>query len=170
MTQNDIRLAEYMHVDRKRAKLVMLSDGTVTWGDRLPPAMVLAQAGIEVKGERDSFKRIVKWQKQTAFDVLEEKELPGRFIPVVPVYWTRVVIDSRRVVQGLVKDAIDPARMVNFWQTSITEALALAPKPKWLIAEGQDEGHENEFKNANLSATAVLRYKPTDVDGKPAQK
>lgn len=169
VTQNDIRLAEFMWVDRKPAKLVALSDGTAIWEDRLKPLMpMLELAGISIKGSRDSFKRIVKWKKQTAFDVLEEKELPGRFIPLVPVYWTRVVIDSRRIVQGLVKDAMDPARMVNFWQTAVTETLALAPKPKWLIAEGQDEGHENEFKNANLSPTAVLRYKPTDVDGKPA--
>lgn len=169
VTQNDIRLAEYFYVTRKPEKLVMLTDGSVMFESKLSILKsVLAKAGIGVKGSRDSFKRIVRWKKQTAFDVLEEKELPGRFIPIVPVYWTRVVIDSRRIVQGLVKDAIDPARMVNFWQTAITEVLALAPKPKWLIAEGQDEGHENEFKNANLSATAVLRYKPTDVDGKPA--
>lgn len=169
VTQNDIRLAEFMWVDRKPAKLVALSDGTAIWEEKLRPLLpMLAQAGITIKGDRESFKRIVKWKKQTAFDVLEEKELPGRFIPLVPVYWTRVVIDSKRIVQGLVKDAMDPARMVNFWQTAVTETLALAPKPKWLIAEGQDEGHENEFKNANLSATAVLRYKPTDVAGKPA--
>jgi len=56
---------------------------------------------------------------------------------------------------------------VNFWKTSITESIALAPKPKWLIAEGQDEDHENEWANANMSATSVLRYKPTDVSGNP---
>jgi hypothetical protein len=76
-------------------------------------------------------------------------------------------MDGRRLRQGLVKDAMDPARMVNFWHTAITESIALAPKAKWLIAEGQDEGHEKEFANANLSPNPVLRYKPTDVQGKP---
>ncbi len=168
VTQHDIRLAEYFSVERKRAKLVMLSDGTPLFEDQLPPPEILLAAGITIKGDRDSFKRVVKWQKQTAFEVLEEKTLPGRWIPVVPVYWTSVVIDGKRLRFGLVKDAMDPQRMLNFWQTMITESLALAPKAKWLIAEGQDEGHEIQFKNANLSSSPVLRYKPTDVEGKPA--
>ena len=53
-------------------------------------------------------------------------------------------------------------------QTSITESVALAPKAKWLIAEGQDEGHENEWAQANIKSMPVLRYKQTDIDGRPA--
>ena len=64
--------------------------------------------------------------------------------------------------------AKDPQRMYNFWTTSITESIALAPKAKWLLAEGQDEGHENEWAMANIKAMPVLRYKQTDIDGKPA--
>ena len=169
VSEHDMRLAEYFFVERQKAKLVYLTDGTAMWADQLPKIQaVIARFGIGVKGDRDSFKRIVKWRKQTAYEVLEEKTLPGRWIPVVPVYWTRVMIDGKLLICGLVKDAMDPARMNNFWQTAITESLALAPKAKWLIAEGQDEGHEVEFKNANLSSSPVLRYKPTDVEGKPA--
>lgn len=169
VSEHDIRLAEYFYVERQKAKLVMLTDGTVLWADELPRIkQLMVSAGIGVKGDRDSFKRVVKWCKQTSMDILEEKTLPGRWIPIVPVYWTNVMIDGKRVRHGLVKDAMDPARMNNFWQTAITESIALAPKAKWLIAEGQDEGHENEFRNANLSAIPVLRYKPTDVEGKPA--
>lgn len=169
VTEHDIRIAEYFYVEREKAKLVMLTDGTVLWADELPRIQrLMVAAGIGIKGDRDSFKRVVKWCKQTAMEVLEEKTLPGRWIPIVPVYWTNVMLDGKRTRQGLVKDAMDPQRMINFWQTSITEGIALAPKAKWLISEGQDEGHETEFKNANLSASPVLRYKPTDVEGKPA--
>jgi hypothetical protein len=167
-TEHDIRLAEFFKIERTRAKLVMLTDGTVLWDDQLPLIKkLMAVAGVGVKGDRDSFKRVVKWCKQTGYEILEEKTLPGRWIPIVPVYWTSVVMDGKRNLRGLVYDAMDPQRMVNFWQTSITESIALAPKAKWLIAEGQDEGHENEYKNANLSSAPVLRYKPTDVTGKP---
>ena len=169
-TENAIRVAEYFWIDRKKAKLVALSDGSFHWEDKLPPEDLLRAEEIVIVGDRESFKKQVKWQKQTAFDVLEEKDLPGRYLPVVPLYWTQIIIDDQRLRQGMVRPAIDPQRMVNFWQTAATEFLALAPKPKWLIAEGQDEGHEKEFQNANLSATAVLRYKPTDVSGKPVDK
>jgi hypothetical protein len=163
----DIRIAEYFYIDRVKAKLVMLTDGTVLWADEISKIQkLLSMAGIGVRGDRDSLKSVVKWQKQTAFDVLEEKTLPGRWIPIIPMYWTNVIIDSRRVRQGLVQDAMDPQRMVNFWQTSITESIALAPKAKWLIAEGSDEDHENEFARANLSASPTLHYKTTGVDGR----
>jgi hypothetical protein len=58
--------------------------------------------------------------------------------------------------------------MYNFWQTSITEGVALAPKAKWLLAEGQDEGHENDWAQANIKSFPVLRYKQTDIEGRPA--
>jgi hypothetical protein len=166
VTDQDVRLAEYFHVERKPAKLVMLSNGIALFEDRVPSAEVLKAAKLFVRGDRRSFKRVVKWCKQSAFEILEEKELPGRWIPIVPVYWTSVMIDGKRVLRGLIYDAMDPQRMVNFWQTSITESIALAPKAKWLIADGQDEGHVNEFKNANLSASPVLHYKTTGLDGR----
>lgn len=165
VTQHEIRIAEYFYILRKAQKLVRLSDGNSVWADELPPQRLLDINGIEVVGERDSFKNIVKWQKQTAYDILEEKELPWKWIPVVPVYWTNTKIDNRILRQGMVRPGMDSQRMVNFWQTSITESIALAPKAKWLIPEGADEGHENEFKNANLSPNPVLRYKTKGVDG-----
>jgi hypothetical protein len=58
--------------------------------------------------------------------------------------------------------------MYNFWQTSVTESVALAPKAKWLIAEGQDEGHESDWTQANIKSMPLLRYKQTDIDGRPA--
>jgi hypothetical protein len=58
--------------------------------------------------------------------------------------------------------------MYNFWRTAMTESVALAPKAKWLLAEGQDEGHENEWAMANIKSTPVLRYKQKDIEGQPA--
>ena len=166
VTDQDIRLAEFYYAERVRHKLVALSDGSAIWEDQLPPAQVIQQAGILVTGTRESMRRTIKWCKQTGYEILEEKTLPGRWIPVIPVKWTDVMIDSRRVWQGMVKDMMDPARMNNFWQTAITETLAMAPKAKWLVPEGADEGHERDFATANTSPTAVLRYKTTGVDGK----
>lgn len=167
-TDKEVRVAEFYYVERERAKLLMLTDGTVLWADEWARVADIAMAaGVAVKADRESFKRAVYWQKQSGSEVLSEKKLPGRWIPVIPVYWSRVVIDGKQRIDGVITDAKDPQIMLNFWQTAATEALALAPKAKWLIADGQDEGHENEFKNANLSPAATLRYKPTDVDGKP---
>jgi hypothetical protein len=167
ITKEDIRVAEFYKIRRKRDTLVMLSDGSKGWKSDTDP-LLLELAGIEIIDERESFRSQVCWYKVTALEVLERRELPGKYIPVVPMYGKVEIIDGKRHLSGLVKNAMDPQRMYNFWRTAMTESVALAPKAKWVIAEGQDEGHENEWATANTSATATMRYKPTDVNGTPA--
>ena len=168
--KEDIRIAEYFYTERRPATLIMLSDGTKLYKDELKDdeLEMMAANGIIVVDERPSYKKVIKWCKLTAMQVLEEREGPGKFIPVIPVYGQRLFVESKRKKFGLVRMAKDPQRMYNFWQTSITESVALAPKAKWLLAEGQDEGHENEWVQANIKSTPVLRYKQTDIEGRPA--
>jgi hypothetical protein len=80
----------------------------------------------------------------------------------------RLTVEDKRKKIGLVRYAKDPQRMYNFWRTSMTESVALAPKAKWLLAEGQDEGHETEWAQANTRSAPVLRYKQTDIEGRQA--
>jgi hypothetical protein len=166
--KDDIRIAEYFYTERKAAKLVQLSDGTSVYKDELPDQAILAMAGITIVSERESMRKQIKWCKLTAMEVLEERTWPGKYIPIVPVYGQQLVIESKRKKYGLVRNAKDPQRMLNFWQTSITESVALAPKAKWLMAEGQDEGHEMEWASANIKSSPVLRYKQKDIEGVPA--
>jgi len=168
VTKEDIRIAEYFYIERTPAKLYLLNDKSRLFKDQLPSKEFMAANGLEIVGERDSYKKVVKWVKLTAMEILEERDWPGKYIPVVPVYGGRIVIDSKSIKYGLVRYAKDPQKMYNFWQTSMTEAIALAPKAKWLLAEGQDEGHENEWAAANIKATPVLRYKQTDIEGRTA--
>jgi hypothetical protein len=166
--KDDIRIAEYFYTERKAAKLVLLSDGTSVYEDELPAPEILLMAGITKVSERDSVRKQIKWCKLTAMEVLEERTWPGKYIPIIPVYGQQLVIESKRKKYGLVRNAKDPQRMLNFWQTSITESVALAPKAKWLLAEGQDEGHELEWASANVKSSPVLRYKQKDIEGQPA--
>jgi len=168
ITKEDIRVAEYFYIERERAKLYLLSDGTSGFADSDNFFARVEAAGLTVIDERDSFRKAVKWIKCTAIEVLEEKTMAGKYIPVVPCYGAQVIVDDKRKKYGLVRFAKDPQRMYNFWRTSMTESVALAPKAKWLLAEGQDEGHENEWAMANIKSTPVLRYKQKDIEGQPA--
>lgn len=168
ITKEDIRLAEYFYVHRESATLYQLSNGTSTFADGKDFKARLEAAGIQIVGERKSYKRTIKWKKLTAVEVIEERDWPGQYIPVVPVYGRHVVIGDKRHKFGMVRHAKDAQRMYNFWQTTITESVALAPKAKWIMAEGQDEGHESEWAAANVKSFPLLRYKQTDIDGQPA--
>jgi hypothetical protein len=168
VTKEDIRIAEFFYTEREKAKLYLLSDGTSAFADSSTFLDKVAAAGLTVIDTRDSFRKAVKWVKMTALEILEEKTWAGRFIPVVPCYGAQVIVDDKRKKYGLVRFAKDPQRMYNFWRTSMTESIALAPKAKWLLAEGQDEGHENEWALANIKSAPVLRYKQTDIEGRQA--
>ena len=168
ITKEDIRIAEYFWIERERAKLYLLSDGTASFADSDGFFKRVEAAGLTVVDERESFRKAVKWAKMTALEVLEEKTWAGKYIPVVPCYGAQVIVDDKRKKYGLVRFAKDPQRMYNFWRTSMTESVALAPKAKWLLAEGQDEGHENEWAMANIKSMPVLRYKQKDIEGVPA--
>jgi hypothetical protein len=168
ITKEDIRLAEYYYTVKEKAKLYLLSDGTATFADDKDFFTRLAAYGIEVVDTRDSYKKTIKYCKLTAVEVLEERDWAGKYIPIVPVYGRHIVVGDKRKKFGMIRYAKDPQRMYNFWQTSITEGVALAPKAKWLLAEGQDEGHESDWANANIKSFPLLRYKQTDIDGRPA--
>lgn len=159
VTKDSIRLAEYIEIEQKAAELVMLSTGLVKYADEINTD-ILGASGITVTGSRKSYKRIVKWRKQSGIEILQTATLLGRWIPVIPVYGMRTVIEGKRKTFGAVRFARDPATMVNFWNTAITESLAMAPKAKWVVAEGQTEGHEREWARANQDPTPYITYRP----------
>ena len=168
VTKEDIRIAEYFYTERIKTHLVQLSDGTTVYQDEMPPKDVLEASGITIIEKRETWKKKIKWCKLTAMEILEEGEWAGKFIPIVPTYGQEVRVDDKHKKFGLVRMATAPQRMYNYWSTALTETVALAPKAKWLLAEGQDEGHENEWAMANIKAMPVLRYKQTDIEGRPA--
>ena len=168
ITKEDIRVAEYWYTVREPATLYQLSDGSTRFAEGKDFFDRIERAGLFVVNERKSIKRTIKWKKLTATAVLEERDWPGYYIPIVPVYGRHVVIGDKRKKFGMVRHAKDAQRMYNFWVTSLTESVALAPKAKWIMAEGQDEGHELDWAAANIKSMATLRYKQTDIDGNPA--
>jgi hypothetical protein len=169
INKEDIRLAEYWYTVREREKLILLSDGTSIFASDFKKAEErFIMAGVYPIDERMSVRKKIKWCKLTAIQILEEGEWAGKYIPIVPVYGRHTVIGDKRKKFGMVRHAKDAQRMYNFWQTSLTESIALAPKAKWLMAEGQDEGHEMDWAQANIKSYPLLRYKQTDIEGRPA--
>jgi hypothetical protein len=165
--KEEIRIAEFWYTERETVVLIQLSDGSSIYEDELNKDL-MAEMGVEIINKRDSVRKKVKWCKVTAMQVLEEGEWAGKYIPIIPVYGQSTIVQGKHKRFGLVRMAKDPQRMYNYWSTALTETVALAPKAKWLLAEGQDEGHENEWAQANIKAMPILRYKQTDIDGRQA--
>lgn len=171
MTEEYIRVAEYFYVEEEHKTIVLMSDGKILEKDMAEQLIesvgnTLSQP-LTITQERETTLKSVKWCKMTAVDKLEEKDWAGKYIPVIPVLGEDLDIDGKRELIGLVRDAKDPQRSLNYWRTATTEAIALAPKSPWLIAEGQLEGYERFWQNANQANYSHLPYKPTSLNGQP---
>lgn len=170
MTDDNIRVAEYFYVEETKKTICQMSDGKVLDKD-IATGLVESMAQyptaepLTITNERESSDRKVKWCKMTCCEKLDEKDWVGKYIPVIPVLGEDLDIDGKRKLIGLVRDAKDPQRSLNYWRTATTEAIALAPKAPWVIAEGQIEGYEAFWQNANTANFSHLPYKPTTVAG-----
>lgn len=122
---------------------------------------------VERKGKRPGKK--VVWRKINAYEELEKQELPGTSIPIFTAYGDDIDVNGQRYVAGLVRNAKGPQRQYNYMISGATEAISLAPKAPWIVAEGQLAGaQQTMWEQANVRNFAVLTYKQTDVGGKPA--
>jgi hypothetical protein len=165
LTKDSIRWGEFYKLDKEKHKLINLSDGSSWWHDEIPDSGILERAGIKVKGDRESWRHRVNWYKVTAVEVLESRLLPGRWIPVVPVYGSNIVVDGKTQRFGMTRHMRDPQQVLNFTQTAIIETVALAPKAKWVAASEAVNNTLNEWQAANISSYALLRYEHRDEQG-----
>lgn len=164
-----VRIAEYFEIKNEKKRLIATSTGFVGYFDDLSNEVKakIESGDITIDSERDVQVPKVMWYKLTAKDVLEKKEWAGKWIPLVRVIGNEIDIEGKLSITGAINDAIDPQRMYNYWSSLETEMITLAPKAPWVMAEGQQEGHEEEWTYANVENRAYLTYKPTDINGHP---
>lgn len=156
---DEITVAEYWTRDEVPMKLLRLSNGMVlTEADFLQRQDVLFAMGVTVTGERDSISHKVRQRILSGAEVLEDNEFPGIYIPVVPVYGEDVVVEGKRYLRSLIHQAKDAQRMFNFWRTSSSELVALAPKAPWIGPKGFARTDPEKWATANARSHAYLEY------------
>lgn len=102
----------------------------------------------------------VECAKINAIEVLEEKHWAGKWIPVIPVLGDDLMVDGKRYVAGLVRNAKDPQREYNYWHSAATEKIALDPKAPFIATPKQIEGLEKYWETANTENWSTLLYNP----------
>ena len=156
-TEDMVWLAEYFEVVQKQETLYMLRDGTTTTDK--------PRHAKEIVKERDTTTQTVIWRLISEKTVLEEETFPCQFIPVIPVFGWEINIDGQKSYMSLIRHAKDPQRLYNYFKSMEAEVIALAPKAPWLVAAGQIENFENDWKVANTKNLAYLEYNPTSYQG-----
>jgi hypothetical protein len=149
--EDSVRVAEYWTIKRKPRTLNMYADGSTGYADEddglLP---VIKSRNVDVP--------YVCWYKITGSEILDKREMPQRYIPIVRVVGVEKIIDGEREVKGLTRNAKDAQRMYNFWATSYAERVALAPLAPFIGPQGFAENFETKWGAANRKSFAYLEY------------
>jgi hypothetical protein len=164
LMEDTIRVADYYYVDYDKATL-NLYPGNVTAFEGTPEDKQLKAIYGKPKKSRESDRVKIKYCKINGYEILEERDWAGKYIPVVRIVGNEFEVDGRLYVSGLVRNAKDAQRMYNYWVSQEAEMLALAPKAPFIGYGGQFEGYENQWKTANTTNWPYLEVNPDVTDG-----
>lgn len=164
LTEDTVRIAEYFYYEHTPTKL-NLYQGNMSAVEGSREDKELKALGLKPLKSRMADVKKVKWLKTNGFEVLEEQDWAGKFIPVIRVVGNEYEVDGRLYVSGLIRNAKDAQRMYNYWVSQEAEMLALAPKAPFIGYGGQFEGYETQWKTANTTNWPYLEVNPDVTDG-----
>jgi hypothetical protein len=162
LNSDGVLVAEYWTREEYEKTIVKTSDGRVFDKARLTEDEDLAlglQAGLfRIVGERTTKCYRVMQYIMTGAEILSEREWPGRYIPIIPVYGDEFWIDGKRYLRSLINGAKDAQQMLNFWRTNGTELVALAPRMPYIGPKGAFDHDQERWQTANTKSHAYIEY------------
>jgi len=164
LSETTVRIAEYFYCDYKPETLNLYPDGSTTYQGS-PQDKMMRQMGLKPTRQRKLQRKSIKWCKTNGYEIIEERDWAGAYIPVIRVIGNEWSIEGQLEISGLVRNAKDAQRMYNYWVSQEAEMLALAPKAPFIGYGGQFEGYEEKWKTANTQNYPYLEVNPDATDG-----
>jgi len=164
LNEDTIRIADYYYIDYDRTTLNLYPGNATAFEGTPEDKQLKAFYGKPIKS-RESDRPKVRYCKINGYEILEQREWAGKYIPVIRIVGNEFEVDGRLYVSGLVRNAKDAQRMYNYWVSQEAEMLALAPKAPFIGYGGQFEGYEDKWKTANTNNWPYLEVNPDVTDG-----
>jgi len=164
LSEDTVRIAEYFYYEYKSQTLNLYPGSVTALAGSSEDAELKLIYGKPVR-QRSVNSQQVKRLKINGYEILEENDWVGKWIPVIRVVGNEFEVDGRLHVSGLVRNAKDAQRMYNYWVSQEAEMLALAPKAPFVGYGGQFEGYETQWKTANTTNWPYLEVNPDVTDG-----
>ena len=172
--RDKIRVAEYFTKEPTKKTIVQVrTPAGATWVIELKDDLtldVLTSRGFQVLRTREVDTHKIRWYKITGHEILEERDWPGRSIPIIEVVGDRINVAGKIHKRSLVRDGKDPQRMYNYWLTTEAETVALQPKAPFVLTPQEIAGHEAMWDDANRKNYPYLLFngladkRPTRVE------
>jgi hypothetical protein len=100
--------------------------------------------------------------------ILEDQEIAGTEIPIVPYYGERAFVDGVEHYEGITRLAQDPQRLRNFQMSYLADIVSTSPRPKPIFYPEQVLGHEHMYEeNGADNNYPYYLMNPTTVNGVP---
>lgn len=157
----EVLVAEYWTREEIDRAIVALSDGSTLAKDDLEKedvALRMQTQGLQIVKEDVVKSWKVTQRIMTGVEILKEREWPGKYIPIIPVYGDEFDIEGKRYFRSLIHNSKDAQRMFNYWRTASTELVALAPKVPWIVKKGSVDEDIDKWQTANIENHAFLEY------------
>ena len=99
-------------------------------------------------------------------DVIEEIPLPITYIPVIPVFGEKCILNDEWSWTGIVNQMKGVQKLINYAYSNILVRLATSPKNQWICESESIEGNEKYFRDSNKTLNPLLIYNKWSADGK----
>ncbi len=147
---DSIRIAQYYEIETTEKYISLMIDP-------LTGQQIIAEGRMDGAIQTRKMKdRRVKLYTMTPVDILEEYDLPGKFIPIIPVTGEEVDIEGRIYYKGMVRDMRDSQVEINLMRSTSVEQIALQPRSPWIGPKGSFKNPK--WNNANRNNYSYLEY------------
>src|SRR3990167_614662 len=171
--EDDIRVAEYYRIVKRKDELLVVQDPQTGQEIKLQKSKIGAQRFKQLEEmpgaqTREVFSNKLEWYKIAGDRIIDRRNPPGRYIPVVRVVGEEHIIDGKLDRKGHTRNLKDQQRMYNYNSSAFVEYGALQTKIPYVGPAKAFEGHEDQWKDANRKNYAYLIYNhldPEDASG-----
>jgi hypothetical protein len=173
--EKTVRECEYYVIVETEDELLGSPDGDVILRSAIN-AKLLREWEAQVEADGGELKRRpvvtkrLKWYKIIGDHVVDEKDPPGRSVPIVPWIGEQTVIDNVLDRKGHTRALKDAQRMLNYNRSASVQYGALQGKMPWMGSARAIEGYETYWQTANRENHAILPYNDVDENGQPIER
>lgn len=154
-----VMVAEWWRREEVEKQLLLMSDGTILDEERYAICKDYLDAMMVTVAKQRTVKSWQVTQKiMTGAETLETTKWIGKYIPIVPVYGDEVWVEGKRYLRSLIRSAKDAQRNFNYWRTTTTELVALAPKAPYIGPKGAFKTDTAKWQTANQDNHAYIEF------------
>lgn len=155
---DDILTCESWTREETEREILKLSSGAIVGAKEYEAGKdIFMMAGIVPVNSRMAKAYKITQRIMTGAEILEENEWLGQYLPIIPVYGEELNVEGKRYFRSLIHNAKDAQRMFNYWRTTATELVALAPRVPFIGEEGAFDADPN-WSTANSQSHPFLQY------------